>query len=86
MHDNYTTGFNSKTVGPVTASNLLRWQNLLFRIVDEEHVVSDLMIRPVSLTRMKPFLYRPDPVDEMVPLSRILPPGDYGYFYRGNSI
>ncbi|EPS99961.1 hypothetical protein FOMPIDRAFT_1050056 [Fomitopsis schrenkii] len=31
---------------------------------------------------MKPFLYRPDPVDEMVPLSRILPPGDYGYFYR----
>ncbi|EPS99981.1 hypothetical protein FOMPIDRAFT_100765 [Fomitopsis schrenkii] len=56
--------------------------NLLLPIVDENHVDSEFMIRPVSLTRLKPFLYRPDPVDEMVPPSKILSPRDYGCFYR----
>ena len=53
-------------------------------MVEEKEINSELMIQPVKLKRIRPFVYRPTKVDDMMALDAIIPPGDYGCYFRGS--
>lgn len=55
-------------------------------MVDDEQVDSTLIITPVSLEHLGPFLYLPNPLGGKLLSQSILSPGEYGCFVIGSLV